>query len=76
MIGLLPAAWEPEDTKAGGIDGTLPQSHSEMLNVVTLLESGGGRYAGKPIVRTAELSSREKKTQEANASSRKRNRNT
>jgi hypothetical protein len=51
--------------------GTHPSRISVVWNVVTPMESGGGRYTGKPTARKAKPSSGNRTVQEAKASSRK-----
>jgi hypothetical protein len=64
-------SWIDKDTQPRSKDGTHPSRISSMRNVITPMESGGGRYAGKPEVTMAELSSGDGMTQEAKAGSRK-----
>jgi hypothetical protein len=60
--------WTPQ---LRGKGGTHPGRISVMRNVETPMESGGGRYVGRPTATAAETSSGRRMVQEAKASSRK-----
>ena len=59
------------DTSPRSKDGTHPSRISSVRNVITPMESGGGRYTGKPTATAADFSNGEGMVQEANAGSRK-----